>query len=211
MAKINIEDIKPNTHEYRRQQAEAEQKPKIDPIVKREAIVSTKKPLGKRISEKFVEKNAQEMKSWFLFDVLIPGAKKTFLDFLYMIFYGESRRDYSDSGYRSYSSYYGGRKYGDSRSDVDRRRREEEERRGNTDIRNIVLRDREDAQRVVDDLRERIKMDGNVSAAVLADLVDIPTKYTDWDWGWTDPRDIGVRCVGANKYLIDVAEPRYIK
>lgn len=156
-----------------------------------------------------INENAKDLKTWFLVDVLVPGIKKTILDILHMMFYGD--RDRRDSGYNDYRSYYGNRQYSSSRDQrYDRRDYRSDDRRSD-DVRNIVLRDRSDAERVVADLRERIRAEGSVSTAVLADLIDIPTKYTDWDWGWKDPRDIGVRCVGSNKYLIDVAEPIFLK
>ena len=43
----------------------------------------------------------------------------------------------------------------------------------------------------------------------LLDLVDVPGRYTDNNWGWDDDRDIGIRRVSSG-YLIDVAEPKYL-
>ena len=77
------------------------------------------------------------------------------------------------------------------------------------DFRNIVLRQRDDAERLIEEMRRRIRNNDSASVADLLDLIDIPGRYTDNNWGWDDERDIGIRRVSSG-YLIDVAEPKYL-
>ena len=53
MADIDVNSLEPNSHKYKAEKAnggskkEPESREKVSPIVKRDQVVSTKKPLGK--------------------------------------------------------------------------------------------------------------------------------------------------------------------
>lgn len=218
MADINIDSLEPNSHKYKAEKAagveNGSESKKRTAVVSRDGIVSTKKPLGKKMAETFLTDDAKDVKTWLLLDVIIPGIKNTILDMISMMFFGEvdrrsrsrSRR-YKDDDYTSYSSYYGrssDRKSRSSRSRDDRYGSDDR-----VDFRNIVLRTRDDAERVIEEMRDRIKKDGSASVADLLDLIDVAGRYTDNNYGWIDERDIGIRRVSSG-YLIDVSEPRYL-
>lgn len=194
--------------------AGSESRKKTKPVVSREGVVSTKKPLSKKMAETFMSEDAKDVKSWLLMDVIIPGIKNTVLDMIQMMFFGEidSRRHGRDRRDRydrtSYSSYYRGNS-SSSRSSYSRSSRDRYDSDDRVDFRNIVLRVRGDAERVVDEMKERIHKDGSASVADLLDLIDVPGRYTDNNYGWDDERDIGIRRV-SNGYLIDVSEPKYL-
>lgn len=207
-AKINISELKPNSHAYKAEKIRENGRAKLEPVIKKENVVSVKKPLSKKIMETFIPKDVKDIKDWVIFDVIIPGIKNLILDMGSMAFFGESRRRSSSSRIRTdYRSSYGGMGYGSS----PRRRREirDEYDQKDTDYRNIVLRNREDAERIVSELRKRVMEYSAASVADLLDLVDLPSQYTDNNWGWCDERDIGCRRV-SNGYLIDVGEPVYL-
>lgn len=217
MADLDVNSLEPNSHKYKAEKAAGkapESRKKATPIVGKEGIVSTRKPLGKKMAETFLTDDAKDVKSWLLLDVIIPGVKNTILDMISMMFFGEvdrrsrsrSRRDRDD--YRtSYSSYYSGSSSRRSRSSRSREDRYDSDDR--VDFRNIVLRTRDDAEHVIEELRDRIRKDGSASVADLLDLIDVAGRYTDNNYGWEDERDIGIRRVSSG-YLIDVAEPRYL-
>lgn len=221
MADIDVNSLEPNSHKYKAEKAnggdkkEPESIEKVSPIVKRDQVVSTKKPLGKKFAETFMTEDTKDVKSWLLMDVIIPGVKNTILDILSMMFFGEvdsrrgrgKRRRYDDDR-RDYSSYYGGSSNRERRSS---RRKDNSyyDSDDRVDFRNIVLRNRDDAEDLIEEMRRRIKSEGSVSVATLLDLVDVPGRYTDNNWGWDDERDIGIRRVSSG-YLIDVAEPKYL-
>lgn len=221
MPEINVDSLEPNSHKYKAEKADKEarrdskSRDKISPIVKRDQVVSTKKPISKKFAEAFMTEDVKDIKSWLILDLLIPGIKNTVLDILSMMFFGElnsrSRRDRRrDDYYTNYSSYYRGRS---GRRDEDYRRRRDRDdyydSDDRVDFRNIVLRNRDDAERVIIAMRDRIRDTGSVSVAEFLDLVDITGKYTDNNYGWEDERDIGIRRVSSG-YLIDVAEPKYL-
>ena len=223
MAQVSLEDIKPNSNAYRTQQKEKDgTKNPISPVVKRENIVSTKKPLSQKAAELFFGDDVDSLGGYVVREIVVPSLKNTFLDVMESIFMGGTRRNrgrgygYSDGGYDYGYPYrtrsvYGGRDSSrrDSYRDRDRDDRYEE-RDKRVDYRNIVVRYREDAEEIIDRMREAIDLYNQVSIAELYRLVDLPSAYTDNNWGWTDPRDIGIKRVSSG-YLIDVAEARYLE
>lgn len=222
MADIDVNSLEPNSHKYKAEKAnggdkkEPESREKVSPIVKRDQVVSTKKPLGKKFAETFMTEDTKDVKSWLLMDVIIPGVKNTILDILSMMFFGEvdsrrgrgKRRRYDDDR-RDYSSYYSGSSSNRERRSSRRKDNSYYDSDDRVDFRNIVLRNRDDAEDLIEEMRRRIKSEGSVSVATLLDLVDVPGRYTDNNWGWDDDRDIGIRRVSSG-YLIDVAEPKYL-
>lgn len=211
---IDINSLEPNSHKYRAEKAGKAEGKKTAPIVDKSAIVSTKKPFGKKMAETFLTEDTQDVKSWLFLDVIIPGIKNTILDIIQMMFFGEvdSRRDRSrrrDRDRTSYSSYYKGSSYDSRYTSRREKHRDEYESDDRVDFRNIVLRNRDDAERVIEDMRGRIRKDGAASVADLLDLLDVAGRYTDNNWGWEDERDIGIRRVSSG-YLIDVSDPRYL-
>lgn len=222
MADIDVNSLEPNSHKYKAEKAnggdkkEPGSREKVSPIVKRDQVVSTKKPLGKKFAETFMTEDTKDVKSWLLMDVIIPGVKNTILDILSMMFFGEvdsrrgrgKRRRYDDDR-RDYSSYYGGSSSNRERRSSRRKDNSYYDSDDRVDFRNIVLRNRDDAEDLIEEMRRRIKSEGSVSVATLLDLVDVPGRYTDNNWGWDDDRDIGIRRVSSG-YLIDVAEPKYL-
>lgn len=221
MADIDVNSLEPNSHKYKAEKAnggnqDPKSREKVSPIVKRDQVVSTKKPLGKKFAETFMTEDTKDVKSWLLMDVIIPGVKNTILDILSMMFFGEvdnrrrGRRSRDDDR-RNYSGYYSGGS-SSSRDRRDSRRRRDDsyyDSDDRVDFRNIVLRNRNDAEDLIEEMRRRIKVEGSVSVATLLDLIDVPGRYTDNNWGWDDERDIGIRRVSSG-YLIDVAEPKYL-
>lgn len=218
MADVDVNSLEPNSHKYKAEKAnrqDLKSREKVSPVVKRDQIVSTKKPLGKKFAETFMTEDTKDVKSWLLMDVVIPGVKNTILDILSMMFFGEvdgrrrgKRRRYDDDR-RDYSSYYSGSSSSRERRGLRRKENSYYDSDDRVDFRNIVLRNRDDAEDLIEEMRRRIKSEGSVSVATLLDLIDVPGRYTDNNWGWDDDRDIGIRRVSSG-YLIDVAEPKYL-
>lgn len=210
MADIDVSSLEPNTHKYKAEKAASKEREKVKPIIDRDKIVSTKKPLGKKFAETFLTEDVDDVKTWLIKDVIIPGIQDTILDMLSMMFRGESysggrsssRRGVYNNNRTNYTSYSNGQKRRDRRDD----RYESDDR---VDFRNVVLERRVDAERLIDEMRRRIIDTGSVSIAELLDLIDAPSRYTDNNWGWDDERDVKIRRVSSG-FLIDVCEPRYL-
>lgn len=215
MADIDVKSLEPNSHKYKAEKnnGNSSKKDKVSPVIDRDRVVSTKKPLKKKISDTFITEDTADVKRWLLADVIIPGIKNTILDMLSMMFFGEvdsrsrkKRRRDRDDDRVPYSSYYKGSS--SSRSSYRRRDRDDYyDSDDKIDFRNIVLRERSDAEHVINAMRDRIRDTGSVSVAELLDLIDVAGRYTDNNWGWDDERDIGIRRVSTG-YLIDVDEPK---
>lgn len=215
MAEINLEDLEPNSHKYREEKkieraeevlVEQEKPPKAKPVVSKNAVVQTKKTVGQKFKDVFVQEDVGTVKKYVMDEVVVPGFKNLILDCLSMFFFkeaysGRRRRYDDDDDYVPYSSYYGGKR----KHRKKKKRDYDEEDDEATDYRNIVLKHREDAEEVVAELRRRIKKYGRASVADLFDLIQITGKYTDNNWGWEDPNAIGIKRV-SNGYLIDVDE-----
>lgn len=188
-----------------------DKKEPIKPVVSKDAIVSTHKSLGEKFVDTFMSETVDDVKSWLVVDVIIPGIKNTILDMLGMMFFGGS--DYSrgrSRGYDrervSYNSYYSSGRRSSRERERDRRDRDDSPRRdGKVDYRNIIFRDRRAAEDLVREMHRRIEVYDQVSIAEMFDLMEVTGKYTDNNWGWTRKSDIGIRRV-SNGYLIDVAE-----
>ena len=229
--KLDLDSLKPNSHKYKEEQKKSLEKggeapkPETEVIPKKTGIVSTKKSLGEKFKDAFISDDSRDVKTYIVWDIVIPTIKNTILDSIEMIFFGGSSRSRRGSYGRepvSYNSYYKS-EYNGSRRSVrrDRERDREKERRyeasnEKVDYRNIVLRDRRDAEEVVDYLQGHIKEFDQVS---IADFIDhlgkmfsdfkATSNYVDNNWGWADERDIGIRRV-SNGYLIDVEEAHYL-
>lgn len=213
MAKVNLEDLKPNSHAYKESQKKEDEKKKLTPVVKKGSVVN-KNSFGKKLTETFIEEDVQDVKDYIIFDAIIPGIKNLCLDALEMFFFGGSggrrrgrRRD--DDERTSYSSYYKSAKYKRSRRRRDDDDDDDYEKSDKTDYRDIVVKYSDDAKDVVDQMRGRIHEYGQATVADLFDLVGITGKYTDNNWGWTKEEQIGIRRV-SDGYLIDVPEAKLL-
>lgn len=200
-----------NSYETRIQKEHEKEKAekKLAPVVKRENVVSSKETFGSKVKKSFISDDAKDIGSYIFFDMIIPAVKDGIVSIVERALFGESsrgawRRD--DARERvSYSSYYRS-----SSRDRDRRRDEDREHRnGQVDYRNIVLRYREDAEKVVRVLRDSIREYDSATVAALLDLVDENSSWTDNDYGWTRESDIRIRPL-RNGYLIDVPEAEYL-
>lgn len=210
MAEVDLSNIKPNSRASK--QAEKE---KLQPVIHADKRSEKKEP--KKILGFIDPEDVKELAEYAIFDVIIPEMKSTFLESIAIaigmdgfVSRGSSR---GRGGSRtSYSSYYKGR---ERDRDYDRRSSRRDDRRDRDrdeelDYRDIRVRDRSDAQEIVDKLRRRIEETGEATIADLYQLVDVSSKYTDENWGWTNPKNIGIRYVGRDGYLIDVTEARYL-
>lgn len=205
---MKLEDIKPNSHKSR-ETISSNKREKVTPVVSKSSVVSTKKSLSQKFADTFIKEDVDDVKSWLLMDVVIPGVKNTILDMLGMMFFGGDggyNRRRGRNGYDrervSYNSYY--KSSYDGRTNRPNRDRERP-MDTKVDYRNIILQRRDDAEKVVQEMWRRIDDYGQVSIAEMLDLMEISGKYTDNNWGWTNKNDIGLRRM-SDGYLIDVAE-----
>jgi hypothetical protein len=214
--KLDVASAPSNSNKYKQTQVEREE---VRKVVNRENVVTTKKSVGRKFVDTFIQEDAEDIKSYVLFDVIIPGIKNLVLDIAEMAFFGTSGG--SDRGRKSkssdrtdYKSYYGGYTRSSRERDRDRRRTRDRgsDRSGRDDkldYQSIILKNREDAEDLIDEMRHRINKFGSCSIAELFDMIDEPSNYNDNNWGWEDERDISLRRVSKG-YLIDVVKAYYL-
>lgn len=213
MGEIKLSDIKGNSYTDRNKAAAQNKnntRPKMDPVINKQKLANGgKKSMLGRLKSSFIKDDIDDIKTWIIEDVIGPGIKHLILDSLSMAFFHETfyngnyrRNDKSSRfSYNSVSSSSSRNRNNGNRYDNDNRR---------IDYRNIIVTHRSDAEEIIYKLYDQIREYGNASIGDLYSLIDEDVKHTDFNWGWTDERDINLRQVSSG-FLIDVREARYLE
>lgn len=182
-------DYKPASHKYRAEQKAAQEKKKVEKVVK--GTVKTKKKSDiHKLTDIFISEDVKNVKSYVLMDVLVPAIKKAISDIVRdgvdMILYGDSGRSSkrgTNAGYVSYRDY-------SSRRDSDRF----SDNRVSTGYSydDIVFETKGDAEDVLTGLDDLIASYTVASVADLYDLIGKSCNYTDNKYGWTNLRNAEV-------------------
>ncbi len=185
---IKEQDFPANSHRTR--QLLAEQKPQsVEPgkDVKKVVagpVVTRKKSFGKRVAEMFVGDDVANVKTYVLYDVLIPAMKATFSDMvsqgIEMLLFGETRRGGRTTRERGRSVIDYGKSY---RTDS----RPSTYSLGNRQAHqfdDIILTSRGEAEVVLSHLLDLIDDYGLASITDFYSLVGIQGTYMDNKWGW---------------------------
>ncbi len=211
MVKVDRSMLPPNKKpDPKKETGKSPTTPKLNSVVTRGTVVSTKPSLGRRIRSLFIADDVEDVGDYLINELVIPFIKNTILDLGEMLLFGEtSGRRRGRSRKRSYSNlptdYSASYK---SPRDRERRSRRDDDKRysrrgSDDDYREIVLSDRNDARDVVASLHDRIKTYGSASVADLLELVDQTSVYTDTAYGWHSCDQIGISRDGRG-WLIDV-------
>lgn len=180
-----MEDYKPNSHRFKEEQKEAQTEKKFNKVVSGPVKVKKKTEMAK-VKDVFIAEDASKVKSYIVWDVLVPAVKKAISDIVTngidMVLYGETGHSKKTVGSKvSYSRFYDQR---------DRDRRDPEPRARTSYVHDdIVFASRGEAEEVLCLMEEAIETYGNVSVADMYDLVgETSSKYTDNKYGWTSLR-----------------------
>lgn len=207
MAKIDLGDIHGNSHTDRNNKSKVTQKPRLDPVVSSDKLVKSKKTLGEKFKNAFIKDDLKDIKTWIINDVVVPGVKGLILDTISMAFFHEtcSRHGVYNGGSSNrvqYQSYF--KSSNNSKPNNTKRIDNYNDNSDRVDYRDIILLDKQDAERIVSALWDNIRDYNQVSIGDLYSLIGVRANHADYNWGWTDERDINVRRV-AQGFLIDVA------
>lgn len=169
-----------------------------------------KRSLGKQFRETFVAGDPRSAAAYVVFDVLLPAARdmiwETGSEYLRSIMFGENRRrgttppQTGPTGYVTYNRPPGHRM-------ASAQRVLSRNARSRHDFDEIVIDERIEAEKVIDDLFEVVSRYGVASVADLYELVGITGTHTDNKWGWTNLRGAGVSRVRGG-YLLDLPQPQ---
>ena len=209
MAEVNMEDFKPNSNKYRQELAAKgtdvdTETGEIVPVKKTEKVIQgaarkQKRSLGRRFFDIFIDENVGDVKSYLIYDVLVPAVKENIADLINsavgLLFFGEAsrrvvrRNNPNGTGSRvNYGGYFNG---GDRRTERLPRARS----RVAHDFEDIVFETRGEAEMVLDGMMEILADYKQVTVADFYDLAGVSTEFTDNKYGWTDLR--GTRVTGS--------------
>lgn len=178
-------------------------------------VIRRKTPLSRRVSRNLIGGDAQSVWGYVFGEVLIPAARDMVADAVTggverLVFgestpVGRSRRarsaSYGHVPYNRYSSPTGR----NSRSDEPRRELSRRARATHS-FDEIIMRNRVEAEEVLDKLDDLTDRYDNASVADLYELVGISGNYTDDRWGWTDLSGASVSRV-RDGYLLNLPKP----
>lgn len=208
---MDINDFEPNSNKYKMEKTikETEEK-KIEKVVSG-TVVKRRRNLFKRFSDIFFSEDVGDVKTYLIYDVLVPAIKENIADLINsavgMIFFGEAsrrpRKGISETGSKvNYSGYFSG---GERREKLPNYTRS----RVAHNFDDVIFETRGEAELVLDGMLEILNSEyKQVTVAEFYDLAGISTTFTDNKFGWTDLR--GARVVGSASrgYYIDL--PRCI-
>lgn len=179
-----MEDYKPNSHAYKDEQKALNQpvaKKKLDKVVTG-AVRTKKKSEAHKLLDIFLPEDITSVKSYILYDILVPAVKRFVSDSVDAILYpggdGPKRKTASKI---SYAGYY--------RSERDRRVDPPSRVKSGFDYDEIIFESRGDVEAIISAMQDAIDMYGTVSVADLFDLAEVSTtNYAANKYGWTDIR-----------------------
>lgn len=199
-------DYPNNSHNAREKKPEGSGPPdkKLEKVVSG-GTKTRKKSEVKKIANIFVPEDVENVKSYILIDVIVPGIKNAIADAVSIMLFGEAGRlgERNNKGSRaSYQRYYDDRR--DDRRDYGRPRAV-----SGFDYDDIVFDTRGDADLVLDQMESAINQYSLVSVADLYDLAGITCRsYTANKYGWTDLRGAKVVRV-RDGYILEL--PRTVQ
>lgn len=199
--------------------ANLSKKKEVKPVVQASNVQKRKKSMSERFTSVFISEDAGDVKSYLIFDILIPALKDTISDMIRggidALLYGSERpRNVNRGGTGgpkvSYQNYYD-----DTRSRSNRRggysggggqRVGRYDRKANHDFRDIIFSNKRDAVAVLDAL-VGITIDYEFATIMdLNELASLESNFTDNDYGWEDLRGARVLHV-RNGYCLDLPTP----
>lgn len=210
MAETNIPSpsyLQPNSHKHKEAMAEKE-KQKHEKVTSGK-VTQRKKPVGKKFTDAMIGEDVQEVRSYLVWDVLVPALKDTIVDMIKKgadaIFYGgtsaPSNIKRTPNGSRaSYAGYYDKRNNRPTRS---------YNRRAVHDFDEVLFEDRKDAEIVLSNLVEQTMEYGMVSVAEFYEFAGYPSEFTDNKYGWPELGDARIVRV-RDGYILDLPKPEPI-
>ena len=180
-----MEDYKPNSHAYKDEKNSSNKqdtKKKIDKVVTG-SVRTKKKSDAHKLLDIFLPEDITSVKSYILYDILVPAVKRFVSDSVDAILYpgGDSPRKKTATSKFSYAGLY--------RSEKERRADPPSRVKSGFEYDEIIFESRGDAEAILSAMQDAIDMYGTVSVADLFDLAEVSTtNYAANKYGWTDIR-----------------------
>lgn len=209
MAEIDVHEFKPNSRKYQQEQ-ELKENPavkKVEKVVQGSAT-KKKRSIGRRFFDIFIDENVGDVKSYLIYDVMVPAIKENIADLINsavgMLFFGEAvRRAPRRAGGSVTGSKvnYGGYFNGGQKSE---RMPRESRSRAIHEFDDIRFESRGEAELVLDNMLEILGDYKQVTVADFYDLAGVTTEFTDNKYGWTDLRGARVTGSPSRGYFVDL-------
>lgn len=204
-------DFPGNTNKVNEKKQKAPAEKQIQKVVTGE-VIKRKKPLGVRMKETFLGADLKNVAKYVAGDVLLPALKNMLVDTIEQgakrAIYGEAapRRRPMDSRPRmSYNSPIDRGGYGRQQSAMlpHQPPHYAPTRRQSQSVGDIILASRNEAETVVERMKDILDQYDTVSVADLYELLGLPSSHVDHVWGWADLAYIGIRQIREG-YVIDL-------
>lgn len=197
-------EFQPNSHKSKREDtslAETSNEKKVKKVVN--GPVKTKKNNQRKLASMFISEDAANVKSYVIWDVLVPSIKKLLFDIgtdsLDMILNGGTRSKERKSGTKvSYRKYYD-----NPRED---RYSDRYNSRSRFDYDDIVFETRREAEDVREEMFNMVERYGIVTVSDMYDMAGLTAPYTSEKYGWTTLRSSEVVRVGHDEYIIKMSK-----
>lgn len=201
MSEIKLPDYPSNS----RKSKEIKDKKEIKATVHTNNVTIKKKSLGSKFKDVFFSSDVDSVGDYILYDVFMPALKATISDMvnkginMFLFGDGASRSPRSDSrgNYVSYSQYY----------DRNRQSAAPSRQKMRYAFDDIEFDYRDDAEYVLNELKDILNEYGMVRVSDFYELVNAPTRYTDSRYGWTNLSNAGISLRGR-RFIIDLPRAR---
>ena len=205
MAEVKLDDLKPNSRSHAEKEKASADK-KVERVTQGD-VTKRKKSLGRRFVETFLNENVGDVKTYVIYDVIIPAVKENIADVINsavgMLFFGEAgrRRTKSSGGSGGTRVNYGGYFNGGRENE-----RMPSYRHSNVPSRldDIIFPSRGDAEQVLDGMLEILDQYDQVTVSDFYDLCGVTTEFTDNKYGWKDLRNARVVRNGRDGFMIEL-------
>lgn len=187
----------------------------VTSVVKASGVRKRDKSISEKFTSVFISEDAGDVKSYLIFDILIPALKDTVSDMIKSgidaVLYGNEVPRHSNRGGNgaprvSYQKYYesGSSRRGSYSERPTRSGRYD--RKANHDFRDVVFDDKRDAIAVLDGLIELTVEYDFATVMDFNQLAGLDSKFTDNDFGWEDLKDARILHVRGG-YILDLPTP----
>ena len=205
---MDANEFEPNSQKYRMEKNIKDTEEKKIEKVTTGAVTKRKRSLVKRFADTFFSEDVGDVKTYLIYDVLVPAIKENIVDLITsaagMIFFGEaSRRPRKPNGNTNgskinYSGYFAG---GERREKMPNYARS----RVAHNFDDVIFESRGEAELVLDGMLEILNSEyKQVTVADFYDLAGMSTTFTDNKFGWTDLRGSRVCGSPSRGYYIDL-------
>lgn len=169
------------------QKAAPEEKKKMEKVVSG-AVKAKKKNELTKFTDVFISEDARNVKDYLLLDIFVPALKNVVFDLvtngLNFVLHGKNATSSRSMGVSkiAYNKFYNG-----GRETFSRQESAPRERRGALDYDDIIIKNRGDAEIVLDTMAAAIEKYGHVSVLDLYDMMELDdAPYTADKYGWVD-------------------------